>query len=114
MIEPAFNLGASNVTLVAHRHLLLLNPKTGKPPVFLGPLLVHYRKPSSMYLYFAFILIGLKPKLAGLRALVNGGEKPLHNVFHYCYPNAIHLLCTIQSTQGSYNGHPYIGDSGRQ
>ena len=49
-IDPTFNLGAFDVTPVAYRHLLLLNPKTGKPPVFLGPLLIHYHKTFSTYL----------------------------------------------------------------
>ena len=96
-IDPTFNLGAFDVTPVAYRHLILLNPKTGKPPVFLGPLLIHYRKTFSTYLYFAFTLIGLKPKLACLRAFGTDGEKALHDAFNYCYPNAVHLLCAIHS-----------------
>ena len=96
-IDPTFNLGAFDVTPVAYRHLILLNPKTGKPPVFLGPLLIHYRKTFSTYLYFAFTLIGLKPKLACLRAFGTDGEKALHDAFNYCYPNAVHFLCAIHS-----------------
>ena len=43
-IDPTFNLGDFDVTPVTYRHLLLESNRSQKPPVFIGPLFVHYRK----------------------------------------------------------------------
>ena len=44
-IDPTFNLGDFDVTIATYRHLLLLSRKTHKPPVSIGPVLIHYKKP---------------------------------------------------------------------
>jgi hypothetical protein len=43
--------------------------------VFLGPVLIHYRKIFVTNLFFASSLIGLSPQLQGVRALAQMGKK---------------------------------------
>ena len=50
-IDPTFSLGDFDVTPTTYRHLLLVSKRTGKPPVMIGPTMVHY---SSTYKFFAF------------------------------------------------------------
>ena len=57
-IEPTFSLGEFDVTPLTYRNLLLESKRTNQPPVFLGPVLVHYRKTFATYLLFASALIG--------------------------------------------------------
>ena len=40
-VDATFNLGDFSVTPTTYRPLKIYNVRTGKPPVFLGPLLVH-------------------------------------------------------------------------
>jgi len=43
-IDPIFFLGKFDVTPITYRHLLLETRRNGNIPVFMGPILVHYRK----------------------------------------------------------------------
>ena len=43
-IDPTFNLGEFDVTPATYRHLLLETCRTKKPPVMIGPILIHYTK----------------------------------------------------------------------
>ena len=43
-VDPTFSLGEFNVTPITCRHLLLETKRNGNTPVFLGTVLVHYRK----------------------------------------------------------------------
>ena len=43
-INPTFNLGDFYVTTTTHEHMLLKNRKTGKHPVFIGPVMVHQNR----------------------------------------------------------------------
>ena len=52
-IDPTFNLGDFDVTPVTYRHLLLESNRSQKPPVFIGPLFVDYRKTFQTYMNFA-------------------------------------------------------------
>ena len=59
-IDPTFSLGDFDVTVITYRHLLLHSKRTGKPPVFVGPALIHYRKTFATYLHFLTTLICLR------------------------------------------------------
>ena len=48
-IDPTFNFGEFNVTLIAFRYLLLEHRKLGHSPIILGPLLIHQQKKISSY-----------------------------------------------------------------
>lgn len=43
-IDPTFCLGEFECTPVTYRHLLLITRRNKTPPVFMGPVLIHYRK----------------------------------------------------------------------
>ena len=44
MVDPTFSLGDFDVTPITYRYLLLETRRNGQMPVFLGPILVHYKK----------------------------------------------------------------------
>ena len=62
-VDPTFSLGEFDVTPVSYRHLLFETKRNKKHPIFLGPVLVHYRKTFGVYLFFASTIVGLSPKL---------------------------------------------------
>ena len=43
-VDPTFCLGEFDVNPISYRHLLLETRRNENTPVFLGPVLVHYRK----------------------------------------------------------------------
>lgn len=45
-VDATFNLGEFSVTITTYRHLLLEEETTGKPPVMIGPALIHKTKKS--------------------------------------------------------------------
>lgn len=51
-VDPTFCLGDFDVTPTTYRHLLLECVQTGKPPVMIGPCLIHYKnfKPTCFCL----------------------------------------------------------------
>ena len=79
-VDPTFSLGDFDVTPTTYRHLLERN-RTGKPPVMIGPTLIHYRKTFSRYMFFASSMIGLEKNPASLRAFGTDGEKALSDDF---------------------------------
>ena len=95
MVDPTFNLGDFDVTPMTYRHLLLESERTKKPPVFVGPVMVHYRKTFQAYLYFASTLIGIRPQLEKLLAYGTDGEQTLMDALAHEFPYAVHLLCAI-------------------
>lgn len=58
-VDPTFCLGDFDVTPMSYRHLLLRSCRTGQSPVFVGPVMIHYRKTFATYLFFASSIIGL-------------------------------------------------------
>jgi hypothetical protein len=80
-VDPTFNLGDFDVTPLTYRHLLLETVRSGNKPVFCGPILIHYRKTFSTYLYFASTLIGLRRDLEKLQAFGTDGELALVDAF---------------------------------
>jgi len=92
-IDPTFNLGAFYVTPIVFLHKAFVCKRTGNPPVFLGPVLVHQRMNTEAYSYFAYQLQILLPSLRHIKAFGTDGEKALVNAFENAYPDAIHLRC---------------------
>ncbi|CAB4032414.1 Hypothetical predicted protein, partial [Paramuricea clavata] len=82
-IDPTFNIFDRNISLTVstYRNLKLVNPKTGKPPVFVGPLLMHQRKDWKTFSKFAHSLTMAKPKLEGVLACGTDGGKALIDGF---------------------------------
>ena len=92
-VDPTFNLGQFSVTPMVYRHLLLEDTKSHKPPLVLGPLLVHHRKQFRTYNYFLSTLIGLRPGISTIQAVGTDGEKPLIDALARNFPYASQLRC---------------------
>ena len=92
-VDPTFSLGEFDVTVTTYRHLLLECRRTGSPPVFIGPTMIHYKKTFSTYLFFASTLVGLQPELSQLRSFGTDGEEALYKAFQHEFPTSIHLQC---------------------
>ena len=58
-IDTTFNIGDFYVTPKTYRHLLLEDWRTGKPPLLLGPTLIHTRKNSDTFNHFGATITGL-------------------------------------------------------
>ena len=94
-VDPTFNLGDFDVTPTTYRHRLLISTRSGKNPVMIGPLMIHYRKTFHMYVFFVATLVGLRRELVGLRAFGTDGEKALADAFSHEFHYAVHLTCFI-------------------
>ena len=55
-VDPTFSLGDFDVTPTTYRHLMLLSKRTNKPPVMLGPIMIHYKKTFTTYLTSSLLL----------------------------------------------------------
>ena len=78
-IDPTFRLGPYECTLTSYRNLMLKRKRTGKSPLRLGPVLIHYRKDQNTYGSFLQSLIDLKPALQGMLSTGTDGEQALVN-----------------------------------
>ena len=68
--------------------------KTGKPPVFTGPVLLHQNSERKMFPKFAHCLITEQP-LAGIQSYGSDGEKALTDGFKRNFQFAFGLRCFI-------------------
>ena len=98
VIDPTFNLGEFSVTPTVYRHLLLCDHRTGRSPLLLGPMLVHYHKHFRSYNYFLSTLIGLKQEIEHVNAVGTDGEKNLMDAVIRNFP-----LCLIFVASGTYS-----------
>ena len=94
-VDPTFNLGDFECTPITYRHLLLSTRRYGTAPIFLGPILIHYRKNFQSFLFFSSSLVGLRRPLEGIRVFGTDGEKALVDAFAHEFRFAIHLHCFI-------------------
>ena len=88
-IDPTFTLGDFDVTIIAYRHLMLECRRSGTHPALIGPVLIHYRKSFSSYLFFA------STSLSNVRCFSTDGETALCEAFKHTCPASIHLICCI-------------------
>ena len=92
-VDPTFNLGEFDVSPITYRYELLKSVRTEKSPVFIGPIMIYYRKTFHTYVFFASTLVGLRPDLQDLRAFGTDGEKALAEAFSHEFSYALHLTC---------------------
>ena len=85
-IDPTFNLGPYECTSVLYQNLLLKRKSTGKPPVFVGPVLIHYKKDKRSYRDFLNKLKSLRPGLQEIASFGTDGEMALVNALQSCFP----------------------------
>ncbi len=89
--DPMFNIFDVIISLTVS---LKLNPKsTDKPPVFIGPLLLHQSKDWKTYSNFAHSIITEKEELEGILACGTDGEKALINSLKKHFRFAVFLHC---------------------
>lgn len=93
-VDPTFSLGDLDVTVTTYRYLLLRCRRSGTYPAFIGPIMIHYRKTFSSYLFFSSTLVGLRHSLSALKSFGTDGESALIQAFQQSFPSAIHLLCS--------------------
>ena len=94
-VDPTFSLGEFDVTPITYRHLLLETKRNGNTPVFLGPILVHYRKNFGTYVLFASTLVGLSHQLQSVQAFGTDGEQALIDAFSHEFTFSHRLTCFI-------------------
>ena len=70
------------VTVMTYRQLLVESLCSGQQPIMIGPIMVHYHKMFSTYLFFASSIVGECRELQSLRAFDTDGEKALREVQH--------------------------------
>jgi len=94
-VDGTFNLGDFSVTPTTYRPLKIYSVRTGKPPVFLGPLLVHQSKTEQTYRYLGSAMKRFNPHIVHLKAFGTDGERALLNAFREEFPEADHHRCFI-------------------
>ena len=91
-VDPTFSLGAFDVTVITYRHLMLECRRTNNHPAFIGPVMVHFKKSFSTYLFFSSTLVGLRPQLSSLKSFgiqtvswhcIKHSNTPFHQQFIY-------------------------------
>ena len=76
---------------ITYRHLLLTTHRYSTSSVFIGPCLIHYRKNSDSFFFFANSLISRWRWLEALRCFGTDGEKELVDVFLHEFRFSVHL-----------------------
>lgn len=87
-IDPTFNLGPYECTPISYQNLLLERKSTGKPQVFVGPVLIHYKKDERTYMDFLNKLKALRAGLQDIISFGTDGEMALVNALQSCFPKA--------------------------
>ena len=96
-VDPTFNVFEDNIslTVTSYRNLKLKQKKTGKAPVFIGPMMLHQKKDCKTYSRFFNTLVTENEHLSGVLASGTDGEKPLIAALKKAFPFSIRLRCFI-------------------
>ena len=93
-VDATFQLGDFYVTLMTYHHnLMLLNPRTGKPPVYIGPAFLHMQRRFEDYSFSC--LLKLERRLSSLKAYGTDGEGELVNALKCCFKESNGLHCFV-------------------
>ena len=92
-IDITFGLCNLWVTDTSYRNKRLLNPKTGKHPVFLGPSRMRFTKEHLVFSRFAAELLAANPSLRDLRVIGVDMEETIFGGFKGIIPTLNRLLC---------------------
>jgi hypothetical protein len=84
--ETTYNLGDFYVTPTTYQHLLLESVRSGKHPIFIGPILIHQRKNFSAFNYFASTLVGHSKKLREICAFGTDGDQAMVEALAHNFP----------------------------
>ena len=101
-IEPTFNLGPYECTPISYQNLLLERKSSGKPLVFVGPVLIHYKKDERTYMDFLNKLKSLRPGLQETISFGADGEMAVVNALQSCFPKGTEksLRCFMLNKAG--------------
>ena len=94
-IDPTFNLGDFYVTVTTYKNVMLKSRRTGRHPVFIGPMFVHQRRTYETYFHFASEILKHQKALASLNAIGTDSEEQLSNAFGTVFSGAVKLLCVV-------------------
>ena len=96
-IDPTFNIFNEDLslTVTSFRNLKLVNKKSGKPPVFIGPVFMHRKKDASSYSKFAYNIVSENESLASMLDIGTDGKKALVDGFRKNFRFSIFLRCFI-------------------
>ena len=89
-VDPTFIVFKDmiSLTVTVYKNLKLAQKKTGKPPVFIGLVLLHQNSEWKTFSKFAHGLITEQPSLVGIRAYGSDGEKALTDGFKRNFQSA--------------------------
>lgn len=94
-VDATFELGDIYVTITTFRNLLLINPRTRKPPFQLGPTFIHMERRFEDYYTFFTTLLKHEPRFSSLKAYGTDGEEALVKPLQVCFPSSVSLRCFI-------------------
>jgi hypothetical protein len=80
---------------MTYHNRILVNPRTAKPPVFIGPAFLHMQRCFEDYHTFFPCLLKLEPRLSALKAYGTDGEGALVNALQACFRESIGLRCFV-------------------
>lgn len=92
-VDTTYNLCDMWITDTSYRNKRLLNPATGKHPVFLGPIMIHFSKNDKAFARFALELVSANPKLKELKTIGVDLESAIFNGFKNMIPTLSRLVC---------------------
>eukprot|EP00794_Sanderia_malayensis_P006409 gene6409-7140_t len=114
-IDPTFNIFKENIslTVTTYRNLRLMKRDTNKPPMFIGPVLMHQRKDWRTYSRFAHRIVLENPALEAIIACGTDGEKAIMDGCKRNFPFAIFLRCFIHFKGEYFKStflYPYVDE----
>ena len=92
-VDTTFNCGKFYVTPIVYENLHLKSRTLQKPPVMLGPVMLHAKKDEAAYSYLASQLRVHTTKLDQTIALGRDGDDAIGNAFYKFFPNTKQILC---------------------
>ena len=96
-VDPTFNLGQFNQTIVTYKHLILKNRRDGVNPCLVGPVMIHNRKTRESYSQLCSTMRTLEPTLKNLLAFGTDEEKALIDAFERNFDSAVYVLDTYET-----------------
>ena len=113
-IDTTFNLGNFYVTPTSYRNLLLESNRTGKNPLFLGPILVHMTRSYAAYSHLLAKLKEKEPNIDDVKPTINDGEPGLMKALDTFLRNSIKLRCLGHFRQNVKDELKKLGIRGTQ
>ena len=93
-VDATFELCNNYLTFATYRNLIL-ETKTGRSPVFVGPAILHKTKLERSYYALPSEMVRCHPPCAGVLVVGTDGEVNLANPLLNVFRSAMHLRCDI-------------------